>query len=173
MQRNLHFLADLWNLAHLLPSIKLMIIARKKNHRQEYHTINRIRRTWSDSADARTCGGDVYKRQMQRNLHCLADLWNLAHLLPSIKLMMIARKKNHRQEYHTINRIRRTWSDSADARTCGGDVYKRQMQRNLHFLADLWNLAHLLPSIKLMIIARKKNHIQEYHTINRESVRSK
>ncbi|QCE06144.1 hypothetical protein DEO72_LG9g1155 [Vigna unguiculata] len=29
------------------------------------------------------------------------------------------------------------------------------MQQNLHFLADLWNLAHLLPSIKLMIIARR------------------
>ncbi|QCE15118.1 hypothetical protein DEO72_LG11g2126 [Vigna unguiculata] len=41
------------------------------------------------------------------------------------------------------------------------------MRRNLHFLADLWNLAHLLPSIKLMIIARKKNHIQDNHTINR------
>jgi len=37
-------------------------------------------------------------------------------------------------------------------------------QRNRHFLADHENLAHLLPSIKLMIIARKKNHIQDNHT---------
>ncbi|QCD99528.1 hypothetical protein DEO72_LG7g811 [Vigna unguiculata] len=36
-------------------------------------------------------------------------------------------------------------------------------QRNHHFLADHENLAHLLPSIKLMIIARKKNHIQDNH----------
>jgi len=30
------------------------------------------------------------------------------------------------------------------------------MQRNLHLFADLWNIAHLLPSIKLMIIATEK-----------------
>ena len=34
-------------------------------------------------------------------------------------------------------------------------------QRNLRFLVDHENLAHLLPSIELMIIARKKNHIQD------------
>jgi len=43
------------------------------------------------------------------------------------------------------------------------------MQRNLHLFADLWNLAHLFPSIKLMIIARKKNHIQDNHAIHRIS----
>jgi len=43
------------------------------------------------------------------------------------------------------------------------------MQQNLHFLADSWNLAHLLPSIKLMITARKKYHIQDNHTTNRVS----
>ena len=37
-------------------------------------------------------------------------------------------------------------------------------QRNRHFLVDRGNLAHLLPSIKLMIIARKNNHIQYNHT---------
>ena len=42
-------------------------------------------------------------------------------------------------------------------------------QRNRHFLADRGNLVHLLPSIKLMIIARKKNHIQDNHTTNRVS----
>jgi len=42
-------------------------------------------------------------------------------------------------------------------------------QRNRHFLADRGNLAHLLPSIKLMIIARKKSHIQDNHTTNRVS----
>ncbi|QCE11160.1 hypothetical protein DEO72_LG10g2393 [Vigna unguiculata] len=40
-------------------------------------------------------------------------------------------------------------------------------QRNRHSLADRGNLAHLLPSIKLMIIARKKTHIQDNHTTNR------
>jgi len=33
-------------------------------------------------------------------------------------------------------------------------------QQNRHFLVDHENLAHLLPSIKLMIIARKKNHMK-------------
>jgi len=37
-------------------------------------------------------------------------------------------------------------------------------QRNRHFLVDRGNLTHLLPSIKLMIIARKNNHIQYNHT---------
>ncbi|QCD82712.1 hypothetical protein DEO72_LG2g3052 [Vigna unguiculata] len=49
MQQNLHFLADFWNLAHLLPSMKLMIITRKKNHIQ---TI--IQYTWSQSALSET-----------------------------------------------------------------------------------------------------------------------
>ncbi|QCD81300.1 hypothetical protein DEO72_LG2g1625 [Vigna unguiculata] len=38
---------------------------------------------------------------------------------------------------------------------------------NRHSLADHENLAHLLPSTKSMIIARKKNHIQGNHTTNR------
>jgi len=42
-------------------------------------------------------------------------------------------------------------------------------QRNHHFLVDHENLAHLLPSIKLMIIAKKNNHIQYNHTTNRVS----
>ena len=42
-------------------------------------------------------------------------------------------------------------------------------QRNRHFLADHGNLAHLLASIQLMIIARKKSHIQDNHTTNRVS----
>ena len=42
-------------------------------------------------------------------------------------------------------------------------------QRNRHFLADHKNLAHLLPSIKLMIKAGKKSHIQDNHTTNRVS----
>jgi len=42
-------------------------------------------------------------------------------------------------------------------------------QRNHHFLADHDNLAHLLPSITLMIIARKKSHLQDNHTTNRVS----
>ena len=42
-------------------------------------------------------------------------------------------------------------------------------QRNRHFLADRGNLAHVLPSIQLMIIARKKSHIQDNHTTNRVS----
>jgi len=40
---------------------------------------------------------------------------------------------------------------------------------NHHSLADHENLAHLLPSTKSMIIARKKNHIQDNHTTNRVS----
>jgi len=35
----------------------------------------------------------------------------------------------------------------------------RTKQQNLHFLADHENIVHLLPSITLMIIARKKSHI--------------
>ena len=42
-------------------------------------------------------------------------------------------------------------------------------QRNRYFLADREILAHLLPSIILMIIARKKSHIQDNHTTNRVS----
>jgi len=42
-------------------------------------------------------------------------------------------------------------------------------QRNRHFLADRGNLAHLLPLNELMIIAKKKTHIQENHTTNRVS----
>ena len=41
--------------------------------------------------------------------------------------------------------------------------------RNRHSLVDRGNLAHLLPSIKLMIIARKNSHIQDNHTTNRVS----
>jgi len=39
-------------------------------------------------------------------------------------------------------------------------------QRNHHSLVGHENLAHLLTSIELMIIARKKNHIQDNHTTN-------
>jgi len=42
-------------------------------------------------------------------------------------------------------------------------------QRNRHFLADRGSLALLLPSIKLMIIARKNCHIRDNHTTNRVS----
>ena len=42
-------------------------------------------------------------------------------------------------------------------------------QRNHHFLVDHEKLAYLLPSIKLMIIARKNSHIQYNHTTNRVS----
>jgi len=40
-------------------------------------------------------------------------------------------------------------------------------QRNHHSLVDHENLAHLLPSIKLMIIARKNSHIQYNHATKR------
>ncbi|QCD96573.1 hypothetical protein DEO72_LG6g1279 [Vigna unguiculata] len=43
-------------------------------------------------------------------------------------------------------------------------------QRNRYFLADREILAHLLPSIILMIIARKKSHIQDNHTTNRKTI---
>ena len=46
---------------------------------------------------------------------------------------------------------------------------QKAKQRNHHFLANHENLVHLLPSIKLMIIARKKNHIQDNQTTNRVS----
>ncbi|QCE11821.1 hypothetical protein DEO72_LG10g3058 [Vigna unguiculata] len=42
-------------------------------------------------------------------------------------------------------------------------------QRNRHPLVDHENLAHLLPSIKLMIIARKNSHIQHNHATKRAS----
>jgi len=42
-------------------------------------------------------------------------------------------------------------------------------QRNHHSLVGHENLADLLPSIKLMIIARKNNHIQYNHTTKRVS----
>ncbi|QCD96808.1 hypothetical protein DEO72_LG6g1518 [Vigna unguiculata] len=40
-------------------------------------------------------------------------------------------------------------------------------QRNRHSLVDHENLAHLLPSTKLMIIARKNSHIQHNHATKR------
>ncbi|QCE10695.1 hypothetical protein DEO72_LG10g1926 [Vigna unguiculata] len=40
---------------------------------------------------------------------------------------------------------------------------------NHHSLADHENLAHLLPSTKLMIIARKNSHIQHNHATKRAS----
>jgi len=40
---------------------------------------------------------------------------------------------------------------------------------NHHSLADHENLAHLLPLTKLMIIARKNNHIQHNHATKRVS----
>jgi len=40
-------------------------------------------------------------------------------------------------------------------------------QRSHRSLVDCEDLAHLLPSIKLMIIAKKKSHIQDNHTKNR------
>ena len=42
-------------------------------------------------------------------------------------------------------------------------------QRNRHSLVDHENLAHLLPSIKLMIIARKNSHIQYNHATKQVS----
>jgi len=42
-------------------------------------------------------------------------------------------------------------------------------QRNHHSLVDHENLAHLLSSIKLMIIPRKNSHIQYNHTTKRVS----
>jgi len=42
-------------------------------------------------------------------------------------------------------------------------------QRNHHFLVDHENFSHLLPSIKLMIIARKNSHIQYNHATKRVS----
>ncbi|QCE15816.1 hypothetical protein DEO72_LG11g2828 [Vigna unguiculata] len=37
--------------------------------------------------------------------HSLADHEDLAHLLPSTKLMIIARKNDHRQHRHTTKRM--------------------------------------------------------------------
>jgi len=42
-------------------------------------------------------------------------------------------------------------------------------QRNHHSLVDHENFAHLLPSIILMIIARKHSHIQYNHATERVS----
>jgi len=42
-------------------------------------------------------------------------------------------------------------------------------QRNHHSLVDHENFAYLLPSIKLMIIARKNSHIQYNHATKRVS----
>jgi len=42
-------------------------------------------------------------------------------------------------------------------------------QQSHHSHVDREDLAHLLPSIKLMIIARKKSHIQDNQTTNRVS----
>jgi len=42
-------------------------------------------------------------------------------------------------------------------------------QRNHHSLVSHENLAHMLPSIKLMIIARKNSHIQYNYTTKRVS----
>jgi len=42
-------------------------------------------------------------------------------------------------------------------------------QRNHHSLVDHENLAHLLPSIKFMIIARKNSHIRYNHAIKQVS----
>jgi len=50
-----------------------------------------------------------------------------------------------------------------------GNPAEMAKQRSHHSLVDYEDLAHLLPSIKLMIIARKKSHIQDNQTINRVS----
>ena len=42
-------------------------------------------------------------------------------------------------------------------------------QQSHHSLVDREDLAHLLPSIKLMIIAKEKSHIQDNHTTNKVS----
>jgi len=42
-------------------------------------------------------------------------------------------------------------------------------QRSHRSLVDREDLAHLLPSIKLMFIAKEKSHIQDNHTTNRVS----
>jgi len=42
-------------------------------------------------------------------------------------------------------------------------------QRSHRSLVDRKDLAHLLLSIKLMIIAKEKSHIQDNHTTNRVS----
>jgi len=42
-------------------------------------------------------------------------------------------------------------------------------QQSYRSLVDRKDLAHLLPSIKLMIIAKGKSHIQDNHTTNKVS----
>ncbi|QCE03750.1 hypothetical protein DEO72_LG8g1776 [Vigna unguiculata] len=51
----------------------------------------------------------------QRSRHSLVAHENLAHLLPSTKLMIIARENSHIHHNHATKQ-----SDSADACTCGG-----------------------------------------------------
>ena len=98
-QQNRHFLADRGDLVHLLPSIKLMIIARKKSHIQDNHTTNRV----SQSKTVHQI--DTYHHPIQ------AFHISPKHVLTSQTI------------HQTLTRlipIRIVWSDSADACTRGG-----------------------------------------------------
>ncbi|QCE15557.1 hypothetical protein DEO72_LG11g2568 [Vigna unguiculata] len=99
------------------------------------------------------------------NHRSLADHENLAHLLPSTKLMIIAKKNNRIQHSHATKRE----SVRSSPKEIVNKMPPAQMAKllNHRFLADHENLAHLLPSTKLMIIARKNNHIQHSHATKR------
>ena len=100
-QRNRHFLADRGNLAHLLPSIKLMIIARKKTHIQDNHTTNMVSQSQQHFHHTVKY---TFTIQYQYNNQACYDFSIDTLRLDSTRLI----------------RIRITQSDSADAYTCGG-----------------------------------------------------
>ncbi|QCE00568.1 hypothetical protein DEO72_LG7g1858 [Vigna unguiculata] len=242
-QRTRHSLVDHENSAHLLPSIKLMIVARRtatynttmqqndriqqmpalmvdtsaylrvahprvmcyKRYNEsnfphyqsvEYESIKRYRgRSPKEIMDKITAA----QMAKQRTRHSLVDHENSAHLLPSIKLMIVARRtatynttmqqndriqqmpalmvdtsaylrvahprvmcyKRYNEsnfphyqsvEYESIKRYRgRSPKEIMDKITAA----QMAKQRTRHSLVDHENSAHLLPSIKLMIVARR------------------
>ena len=99
-QRNHHSLVDHENLAHLLPSIKLMIIARKNSHIQYNHATKRISQS---------------QQHLNHTIRYILSPSNVNATSKHVKTLQSIHYDSTR-----LIRIRITQSDSADACTCGG-----------------------------------------------------
>ena len=98
-QRNRHSLVAHENLAHLLPSTKLMIIARENSHIHHNHATKRVSQSQSTYS---TCN-QIY-----------------SHYLIHIATKHVMTLHSIHYDSTRLIRIRMTRSDSADACTCGG-----------------------------------------------------
>ena len=98
-QRNRHSLVAHENLAHLLPSTKLMIIARENSHIHHNHATKRV----SQMPTTYSSCNQIY--------------FSSSHIHITIKHVMTLHSIHY--DSTRLIRIRITWSDSADARTCG------------------------------------------------------